>query len=751
MRSCARTLGVAAILALLGPWARAETQGPDPPVPPPLALPRAAAAISVDGDLSDPGWQGAAVIDTFYETVFGDNRPPTVKTVAWITYDDRYLYIGLRCDDPDPGKIRAPYVDRDNVFGTDDNVAVFLDTRNDRRSAVELRVNPRGIQGDAIFNDANGNEDFSPDFYYDTAARITEAGWQAEMRVPLSSLRYPKTDPQSWGILVWRNYPRDYRYAIYSSPQPRGANCLICHSRALTGIHGLPSSSHLVVAPYASGQDVARAPAPGEPLGDSTRDGNVGLDLKWGPTADTALDATINPDFSQIEADTAQIAVNNRFALFYPEKRPFFLEGTDLFDTPLQAVYTRTITSPRWGGRATGKIGASSYTVLLSEDRGGGSVILPGPTGSGFAPQDFESLVGVARWRRDLGGSFVGLLYTGRELDGPGYNRVFGPDVQWRPNERETVAVQFLWSESRTPERPDLAEEWDGRRLSDHALYANWAHRTRTVDWGARYMDVGDAFRADEGFISKVGYRQGRGNLGYSFYPSKSLFSYIRPYFNVTYEENRQGRPLDEVYLPGIFVLGRRNLQAELDFVHERQRTGDALLSKSQVFVALQVDPSRRFTRIGMQVTLGEEIDVANVRVGDGVTLNAYSTLRPTDHLTLDLNAALSWLDLKADEGGGRVFTAWVGRAKANYNFSPRLLLRLIGQYISEERDPDLWTFPVTARSGAFSGSALLSYRINWQTAVFVGYGDDRALDPRNDLKQIGRQFFAKISYSFQR
>jgi len=728
-----------------------QAEAPDPPVPPPLVLPRATGAINLDGELSDPGWQGAAVIDTFFETVFGDNREPIVKTVALVAYDDRYLYVGIRCEDPQPGKIRAPYVDRDNVFGTDDNVAVFLDTRNDRRSAVELRVSPRGIQGDAIYNDANGNEDFSPDFYYDTAARITDTGWQAEMRVPLSSLRYTKANPQSWGVIVWRNYPRDYRYAIYSSPQPRGANCLICRSRELTGIAGLPSSSHLVLAPYASAQDVARAPAPGEPLGDPERDGNLGFDLKWGPTADTALDATINPDFSQIEADVAQIAVNNRFALFYPEKRPFFLEGTDLFDTPLQAVYTRTITSPKWGGRATGKIGASSYTVLVSEDRGGGSVILPGPTGSSFAPQDFESVVGVARWRRDLGGSFVGLLYTGRELDGPGYNRVFGPDVQWRPNDSETVAAQFLWSETRTPDRPDLAEEWDGRSLDDHALHLNWTHTTRSIDWQARYRDVGDDFRADTGFISKVGYRQGHGGLGYRFYPSKGLFSFIRPYVNATYEEARDGRVLAEQYLPGVFVLGRRNLQAELDLNYERQRTGDALLAKTQLFLAFQVDPSRRFTRIGLQLTVGEEIDVSNVRVGNGVTLNAYSTLRPDDHLTLDLNGALQWLDRKPDEGGGRIFTAWVARAKANYNFNSRLLLRLIGQYVSEERDPSLWLFPVPARDGYFSGSALFSYRINWQTALFVGYGDDRALDESNDLQRTGRQFFSKISYSFQR
>src|SRR5438034_892660 len=139
-----------------------------PPPPPPLTLHRATAAISVDGDLSDPGWRDAAKIDQFYETSPGDNPPAKVKTTAWLSYDDRYFYIGIRCDDPHPEKIRAPYVERDNVIGTDDNIAVFLDTRNDKRTAMELRVNPRGIQADGLFNDGNGNEDFPADFFYDT-------------------------------------------------------------------------------------------------------------------------------------------------------------------------------------------------------------------------------------------------------------------------------------------------------------------------------------------------------------------------------------------------------------------------------------------------------------------------------------------------------------------------------------------------------------------------------------------------------
>ena len=170
-----------------------------------IAVRRAAGEITIDGDMSDPGWRDAARIERFYEIARGDNVEPPVRTVALLTYDDRYLYLGLICDDPEPARIRAPFVSRDNIIGTDDNVAIFLDTRGDRRSAMEFRVNPRGQQTDGIYDDGSGNEDLSPDFFYDTAARITPRGWQAEMRIPFSTLRYDRDKPLNWGITVWRN------------------------------------------------------------------------------------------------------------------------------------------------------------------------------------------------------------------------------------------------------------------------------------------------------------------------------------------------------------------------------------------------------------------------------------------------------------------------------------------------------------------------------------------------------------------
>jgi hypothetical protein len=726
---------------------------PAPGVPPPLAVPRTSGEIVLDGALDEAAWQGAALIDTFFETFPADNTEPPVKTVAYVTYDATHFYVGIHAFDPAPERIRAPYVERDNVLGTDDNVAVFLDTRNDRQSAVELRVNPRGNQGDASYNDATGNEDFSPDFFYDTAARITADGWTAEMRIPFSSLRYPEMPENRWGILVWRNYPRDQRYMLHSSPIPRGSNCWICQSRELTGLTGLPGGGRLVMAPYVTGQQVG---APRAGLGTSIQDddpeADAGIDVKWTPSASNALDLTLNPDFSQVETDAGQIAVNNQFALFFPEKRPFFLEGVDLFDSPFQAVYTRTINDPRWGARDTGKLGPNTYTVLVTEDEGGGSVIVPGPTGSQLVRQDFSSHVLVGRLRRDFGLSFGGLVVTAREIDGGGHNRVIGPDMLWRRSDADQVSVQLLYSDTETPDRRDLFSGWDGRKLTGHAAHVEWLHTTERWTWRATLRDVDEDFRNDQGFLTQVDYRRARGFLGYGFYPENPWFRRVQTYVVSRRDENRDGDLLSQVNVAGIGLSGRNNLAVTFEVIPgEQQRVGAELLERDYVFLFAQIDPGRRFSRIGIDGTVGEHYDFAHARVGDGADLTLFGVIKPTDHLALEPSLSRRWLDVDAATGSGRLFTAEIERLKATYNFSARAFLRLIGEYVSTELDPALHAFPVDREEAFFTGTALFAYQVNWQTVLYVGYGDDRVQDLGGDLQPAGRAVFVKLSYAFQR
>lgn len=737
---------LALAVSLLGICAVSNADAPAPAAP--IEIHRRTGAITVDGRLDDPGWQDAAKIGRFYEGNPGDNTTPKVKTAVYLTYDDKNFYIGVRCEDPDPKKIRAPYVERDAVLGTDDNIAILLDTRNDKRTAMELRVNARGIQGDAMIDDTNGNEDFSPDFFYDTAASIDAGGWSAEYRIPLSSLRYPKANPQKWNILVWRNYPREYRYGIYSAPVPRGSNCLVCHAVPIVGLTELPDSGHLVAAPYVTSERLALPEGElGTPLANQPLHTTEGLDVKWTPTATNAVDATINPDFSQIESDVAQITVNQRFAVFYPEKRPFFLEGLDLFDIPMQVVYTRTITSPRFGVRNTGKVGGTAYTVLVTEDRGGGLTVIPGAISSEFAPQDFKSTDVIARVRHDLGTSFVGAVFTDREIRGGGHNRVLGPDFQWRPNpDADSITGEVLVSDNANPNLPGVAPMWDGARTTSHAADLAWFHQTRNNDWSAELKEIGDKFRADLGFLPQVGYREADGSFGWRFYPEHGLLSFVRPSLFVDQQSDTANRTIFRRISPGINAQGRKNLVVFAALRTDYVRVGSQLLRETYLTWQTQIDPSHRFTRITFNGNAGQMIDFANGRVGHGASLVLAPTIRPFDRLTFDGELNREWLDVS----GGRLYTATVERLKTTYSFSAKSLVRVIGQYVKTNRNRPLYSFDVPAHDGDFAGSILYSYKLNWQTVLFVGYGDDRVLTPANDLVRADRSFFFKVSYALQ-
>lgn len=745
------SLTPALLLALLG-WAPAAVWGADPQPGPPLSIHRAAGPITVDGDLSDPGWQGAEKITTWFETNPGDNIEPSVHNVAWLAYDDRFLYAAFDFEDQQPRDIRAPIGDHDAVPSSTDYAGVIVDSRNDGKTAQMFLANPRGTQYDALSSDASG-EDNSPDFFWDAAGKITETGWRLEIRIPFSSLRYSEAEHPTWGLMLYRNHPRDRRFQYFTAKLPRDVNCFICNCSKISGFESLPRGSHWVAAPFVTGSQSA------EPRGDlgshletGDVDTEVGIDVKWNPNADTAIDLTVNPDFSQIESDTAQISSNERFALFFPEKRPFFLEGVDLFSTPIQAVYTRSITSPKYGGRATGRFGGTSYTALIADDRGGGLVILPGPTDSSFADQEFESQVGVFRLKHDLGSSFVSFLATGREIEGGGHNWVFGPDFQWRPRPSDSITGQVLWSDTRTPNRPDEAEEWDGRALSDLGALVYWSHSTEHPDWFIQLADFGDDFRADNGFVPQVGYREAFFDGGYTWWPKERFFSRVRLFSRDYEDRNSDGDTVARKVSIGSGMDGRWNSFLRVELNDEHYLVGDELLHRFRPHFESSIKPGKVINQVQLNGSFGDDVDFANGREGSGFDLSLSGTIRPSEQLVLDLLFNHRQLDVDDPGAKGRVFTDTVERLRAQYNFNARVFMRLIGQYVETERDPDLYTSDVEAKEAAFSGSALLAYQLNWQTVIYLGYSDGRSyLADTDTLEAADRQLFLKISYAWQR
>ena len=708
---------------------------------------RAVAPVTVDGNVTDAEWGSAARVERWFEFKPGDNVEPKARTTAWLTYDERFFYAGFVLEDPDPSAIRAPLTDRDQIGVGLDYAGVMLSPSNDRKTAVEFLATPRGVQFDAINSDAS-EEDDAPDFYWDAAARVTDRGWMLEMRIPFSSLRYSAEAEPAWGVYLFRNYPRDRRYQIGSAPVPRGANCFVCLFPPLTGLRDLPTSAHVTVAPYVTATSTeSAADGPGTPLGRES-DWRAGGDVKWTPNARMAVDATINPDFSQIESDVTAITANERFAVFRPEKRPFFLEGKDLFSTPIQAVHTRNIASPRWGARATGTAGGTAYTVLVADDRGGGAVILSGPNESERAPHDFRAVDLIARARHDLGESFVSFLLTDREIRGGGHNRVFGPDLLWRPGKDDNVRAQLLFSDSRTPERPDLAPEWDGRKLSSHAVQIEWDHSSERFDSRLELIDRGDEFRADLGFVPQVGIREAFGMAGLTFRPERGFFSSIRPNVVADYTAQRDGALVYRFVAPGVEFEGRWASQFEISYSFDRVRAGDRTIARGQARFELEASPSRLVQKIKVKSRYGSDIDFEHARAGEGGAIETGLQLRPTDRLEVEFESDYRFLDVHE---GGRLFSARVERLKGTWSFNARSFLRLVGENARVDRTASLYSRRVKPHEGTRSLSALYAYKLNWQTVLYAGYGALEEISDADRFEPSVRSAFVKVSYAWQR
>jgi hypothetical protein len=355
--------------------------------------------------------------------------------------------------------------------------------------------------------------------------------------------------------------------------------------------------------------------------------------------------------------------------------------------------------------------------------------------------------------RREFrGGSFASLLATDREVDGGGFNRVFGPDFQWRPSSHDTVTGQLLFSRSLTPNEPDLADEWDGRSLSGHDGVASWNHSTTHVDWYAEYTDAGDEFRADSGFVPQVGYRRGYAETGYTVRPKTGAVRRLRSYLIFDYSEERDRDLIFRQFSPGFGLDGRWNSFVRLRWAFDRVRAGTVTLPRQQLVYTVFVSPSRKVSRIELEGTVGQEVDFDNARPGHGATIVLRTTLRPTDHLELQLNDSRRWLDVDAGSGTSRLFTAGVDRLRATYTFTSRMFVRAIGQYVQTVRDPSLYVDDVDRKEASFGASALFAYKLNWQTVLFIGYGDNRTfLEETDRLEREDRQLFLKMSYAFQR
>ncbi|HVS03451.1 MAG TPA: DUF5916 domain-containing protein, partial [Thermoanaerobaculia bacterium] len=701
--------------------------------------------ISIDGSLSEATWALPPTFTLDYETRPGDNVPPPVTTEVWITHDQRRLYVAVRAHDPEPEAIRARLRDRDDAF-QDDFVGVVLDTFNDQRRAFEFFVNPLGVQMDLTQNDVSGGEDASWDALWDSAGRLTAEGYEVEMAIPFSSLRFPATSgEQTWGIDAVRIWPRDQSRRIGLNPLPRGSNCYLCHGSKLSGFAGISPGKNFELAPTVTATDVSSRPDPTQPFR-SDSEVEAGLTARWGITPGTTFNATLNPDFSQVEADAGQLDVNTQFALFFPEKRPFFLEGADFFDTRINAVYTRTLADPDWGLKVTGKSGRNAYGAIVAEDSRT-NLLIPGSQSSRLAFLDDDNVSSILRYRRDLAGSSsLGGLFTSREGDGY-FNRVVGVDGLFRWGEGATTAVRLEALGSQTEYPLGLGLGLPGGTLEGTALRAAYQRQSRGGMVYGLYNDVSPDFRADLGFVPRADFRSGFGMVEKYWYSDdgERWWSRLTAGLETTWTYDHDGEPLQRQVAPYVWFNGPRQ-----SFAHLYLGLGPSWFQGRELdrnFVVLygemQATPS---IYVGLDSRVGEEIDFANARQGDIVRLIPRARFDVGRHLRLTLIHSYETLDVD----GGRLYTANLSELRASYQLNVRTFLRLITQYSDLSRDPALYTFPVRAQATDLFNQLLFSYKLNPQTVLFVGYSDAYlgAETGFDDLDRSNRTLFLKVGYA---
>ncbi len=713
--------------------------------------------IEVDGALLEAAWQSATVVPLTHEWAPSDNAAPPVATECLVTFDDENLYVAFRASDPDPAQIRAFLADRDTAF-LDDTVGFLLDTFNDRRRAFSFRVNPLGVQMEALVNDldptSSGDvrEDWSWDAIWDSAGRLTEGGYEVEIAIPFRQLRFPSGgQPQTWGFLATRSYPRSVVHQLASTRNERSLDCLVCQLDSIAGLQRIESGHNLEVVPTVTASRTDARPALSQPLQSGDEDAEAGISVRWGITPSVSLNLTANPDFSNVEADVAQLDVNERFALNFPEKRPFFLEGSDFYSTHLPVVFTRTVTDPKFGLKLTGKQGPSAFGIIAAQDQFN-NLLIPGPERSRTESIDEDLSSAVLRYRRDVGKfSTLGLVYTGREGEDDYSNHVYGVDGTFHFTASDTIRVQALGSTTRYDDAVAQRTRQPLGTFDDRTLAFEYVHGTKNWFWGGNYEDRGDEFRADSGFLPQVGTTYAGGAVRRIFWGQPGgWYSRFVAEVNGSRNKDHGGLVLDEDINLFLTYEGPRQSVVRLRLLPRNHESflGRAYSHQRADFLVSTRPRGGFFYELFLRG--GEDIDVTNNR-----SIDLFSQRHRVEwKLGRRLSGNLQYTHQAFEFEGDRYLTADLAQTRLIYNFNVHTFVRLILQYQDVTRVPSLFNNPasVRAKQETFFTQFLFSYKLNPQTVLLAGYSDNHEGTVQGpvelDLRQRDRTFFLKLGYA---
>ena len=738
-------------------------------------------------------WQGKlAKVDRFTQRVPSDGAPVSQRTEAYLGYDDKNLYAIFICFDTEPQKLRARLSRREDIFD-DDTVEIMLDTFHDHRHAYAFNVNPLGVQQDALWTEGpgSGNDNFDQSFdtVWNSAGKLTDRGFVVWIAIPFRSLRFASADPKTWGIFLNRGIPRnneDTFWPPYSSRMQGRLN----QEGTATGLDKISPGRNLQIIPYGIFRSFKELDLtdPNRPFySQRTAFGQAGLDAKVVLKDKFVLDLTANPDFSQIESDQPQVTVNQRFEVFFPEKRPFFEENANYFQTPINLAFTRRIVDPKWGVRLTGKDGPWGVGMLVAETASPSEQV--SPTNPLF---DQHALFAIGRVSYDLGAqSHVAALYADREVNGF-FNRVGSVDGRFTLNDHWTANLQAAYSATVNPPDPlfNMFGTTGGNQTGT-AAEVILQRAGRKLNYFMDYSDRSPNFRTLTGFDPQPDIRSDYQRIQYSFRPEgKHLISW-GPMFETLQNFDHEGNRINAGYFPSMIVELTGQTFLTVLYAAEMERL------RNQDFSAIPVDDIQKYTRHTTELQLNTNYFrkvylQADYRFGTRVnydppaacpqqvcyfpfmarrsSANVTLTVRPTRSLRIDNTYIMFRLrecgecanpqpGLPRPSGS---MNNHIIRSKWNYQFTKEFSFRFIGEYNAVLANPN-FTYLQTSKN--FNADFLFTYLVHPSTALYVGYNTNLENigeplgpdglgginhDPASRLHNDGRNFFVKASYLFR-
>ncbi len=714
-----------------------------------LNIPRALHAPRLEDFVAGVPADAGLEVSGFRQNTPGDGEPVSLDTKAYLSYDDKNIYVVFKCKD-DPKLVRAHITPRDKIFG-DEGVQIFLDTFHDKQRAYVFSVNPLGVQMDSKLTESLGY-DFNYDTQWTSDGRVTDDGYVVTMQIPFKSLRFEKGQQQSWGLAVNRIIPRsnEFSYWPYITKRKEG---FIPQFAEVKISDSISPGRNIQVIPHASYRNTRALEfdALNNPVIKHEQRAEVGVDAKFVLHDSLAIDLTVNPDFSEVESDEPQVIVNKRYEVLFPEKRPFFLENSDFFGTPVNLFFSRRIDDPKYGARLTGRLGRWALGGLLIDDEQAGQFLTGADAGK-------TGQIAVARVQRDFGvQSNFGGLVTSRTV-GDHQNQVYSLDMRYKLNDNWVLAGQAARSHS---------EENSNTGFNGSMFFVEATRGGRNFTYDGQYIDISPNFQTNLGFVPRTDIKQLYQTATYLWqFPDAPWLVNAGPSLTAVKTWNQNGDvqdwSIDTAYTinGSAYTTFKGQWNESYEFFDNIgfRKNGYTLSASTEWLSWLTASASiSNADAINFIPAAG-----LNPFLGNARQFNLSFTFSPLAQLRV--NQSFIWDQLRTTsniagfEKGSNVFRNTLSRTKFTYRFSRFISAHVIFDYNTLQSEPGLIALD---RSKRLTSDILFSYTPTPGTALYVGYvdrqenlrlfGNPSVLQTTDDLNlHTGKQFYVKWSYLFK-